>query len=209
MNLTKAIDPAHLQTQQIEDFAVVERLYKTRLKHDFPRNELKPLASMRRSWEKKAYDCYGLFCGDELLGYAFFVRLGSDYLFDYLAIEEHHRDEGFGSLFLRQLTACLSDANCVLLEVEDPDKAGDEPARVLRERRLQFYLRNGYLKTDLTSTIFGADYRILEVPPGSNHSADEIRDIYTKLYQSILPKLFFRTEFRVNEISKQTAKRRE
>ena len=56
------------------------------------------------------------------------------------------------------------------------------------------------MKTDLTSTIFGADYRILEVPLGSSHSADEIRDIYTKLYQSILPKLFFRTEFRVNGI---------
>lgn len=189
---------ADLQTKRINDFSLIERLFKSRLKKDFARNELKPLSSMRRSWEKDAYDCYGLFCGDEILGYAFFVRLGKNFLFDYLAIEESHRDEGLGFIFLRQLTACLTDADCVVIEVEDPDQAKNEADRVLRERRLQFYLRNGYLETMLTSEVFGADYRILEVPVGNPHTTDQLRNIYAALYQSTLPAFFFRTQFRVS-----------
>ena len=98
-----SFDGNRLSAGQLTDFAQVEALYKTRLKKDFARNELRPLVSLHRSWEKDAYDCYGLFCGEEILGYAFFVRLGKHYLLDYLAIAEGHRDEGLGSLFLRQL----------------------------------------------------------------------------------------------------------
>jgi len=185
-----------LQTKRITDFSQIECLYKSRLKKDFARNELKPLSSMLRSWEEEAYDCYGLFVGEEILGYAFFVRLGKNYLFDYLAIEESHRDEGLGSVFLRQLAECLADADCVVGEVEDPDKAKDEATRNLRERRLHFYLRNGYRKTHLTSVVFGADYRILEVPVGPPHTTEELRAIYTEIYHSILSAFFFKTQFR-------------
>ena len=186
-----------LYTRRITDFSVVARLYKSRLKQDFARNELKPLASIRRLWDRDAYDCYGLFRGEEILGYAFFVRIGRNCLFDYLAIEASHRDEGLGSVFLRQLAACLTEADCVVGEVEDPDKAADEAERALRERRLQFYLRGGYRKTELTATVFGADYRILEVPTGRDHSTDELRAVYTDIYQAILPAPFLKTQFRV------------
>ena len=135
-------DLERLSTRRLTEFSQVEALYNTRLKKDFVRNELKPLISMRRSWEKNAYDCYGLFCGEEILGYAFFVRLGKRCLFDYLAIAEEHRNEGLGSRFLRQLADCLGEADCVVVEVEDPDSAEDEEQRRQRQRRLQFYLRN-------------------------------------------------------------------
>lgn len=190
-----------MQTQRLTDFAQVEKLYRTRMKKDFARNELKPLAGMRRSWENDAYDCYGLFDGDEILGYAFFVRQGENYLFDYLAIAEGHRGEGLGSIFLQQLANCLKGANCVIGEVEDPDKAKNEETRILRERRLQFYLRNGYRKTELTSRVFGVDYRLLEVSTGRSHSAEEIQRIYTDLYRYILPAVFFKTQFEIGEKS--------
>ena len=38
-------DPNKLNTRRLTDFAQVETLYKTRLKKDFARNELKPLIS--------------------------------------------------------------------------------------------------------------------------------------------------------------------
>ena len=191
-------DPMLFSTRRLTDFAQVERLYKSRLKKDFARNELRPLASLRRSWEKDAYDCYGLFAGEEILGYAFFVRLGKNYLFDYRGIAEGCRDQGLGSIFLGQLAAELTEADCVIGEVEDPDKAKDEQTRAVRERRLQFYLRSGYRETELRSVVFGVDYRLLEVPTGITHMADELRTIYTELYRSILPAPFFRTQFRVH-----------
>lgn len=186
-----------MTTRQLTDFSQVEALYNTRLKKDFARNELKPLAGMRRSWKKNAYDCYGLFDEEEILGYAFFVRRDRDYLFDYFAIAEDRRNEGLGSIFLQQLADCVKDADCVVGEVEDPDKAEDKETRIIRERRLQFYLRSGYRKTELTSNVFGVDYRILEVPTASVHTTEELRTAYTELYRSTLPGFFFRTQFRV------------
>ena len=183
--------------RRLTDFDLVEKLYKTRLRKDFARNELKPLSSMRRFWEKDSYICYGLFDKEDILGYAFFVRLGKNYLFDYLGIAEGRRSRGLGSDFLHQLAVCFAEADCVIGEVEDPDKAPDEDTRALRERRLQFYQRNGYIKTDLTSVVFGADYRILEVPVTVSHTTEELRSIYTELYRNIFPPLFFRTQFKV------------
>ena len=192
-------DLERLSTRRLKDFAQVEALYRTRLKKDFVRNELKPLISMRRSWEKNAYDCYGLYDGEEILGYAFFVRLGNSALLDYLAIAEEHRGEGLGTVFLRQLSACLRETDCVLVEVEDPEKAADGETRLQRERRRQFYLRGGWRETGLCSVLFGADYRILEIPRGQEHSAEQLRQVYTELYRSCLPGFFFRTRFRVWE----------
>lgn len=144
-------------TRRLTDFSQVETLYGTRLKDDFPPDELKPLESMRRSWEKGAYDCYGLFDGGDILGYAFFVRRGRDLLLDYFAIVREQRDRGLGSLFLRQLTGHIRGAECAVCEVQDPDKAESAEERTERERRLRFYLRGGFRKTELTSVLFGVN----------------------------------------------------
>lgn len=191
------IEPNRLAVRRITDFAAVETLYRERMKKDFARNELRPLDNLRRSWERDAYDCYGLFHGEEILGYAFFARLGGSYLFDYLAIAGEHRDEGLGSVFLLLLADSFAGADCVIGEVEDPDKAGNAAERALRERRLQFYLRAGYRETGLRSVVFGADYRILEVPTAKTHTTDELREVYTALCRSILSPAVFRTQFHV------------
>ncbi len=101
-------------------------------------------------------------------------------------------------MFLRQLGESLRGADCVVGEVDDPDKTDDETEKAHRERRLQFYLRSGYRKTEVTSKIFGVDYRILEAHVGIEHSADEIREIYSEIYKKIFPKMIYRTQFEVD-----------
>ena len=135
--------------------------------------------------------------GDALLGYAFFVRKGHNCLFDYLAIAEEYRGKGLGTAFLKQLRNCFSEADCVIGEVEDPDYAKEENDKVLRERRLQFYLRLGYRQTGVTSRVFGVDYLVLEVPTGFTHSTEVVRKTYTDLYRDMLPEFVFRTQFMV------------
>lgn len=185
------------ETRRLTDFAQIKMLYHSRLKKDFVRNELKPLASMKRSWKKGTYDCYGLFEGTEIQGYAFYVRLGKDYLLDYLAITDAHRGQGLGSVFLRQLADCMVDADCIIVEVEDPDRAPDEESRMLRERRLRFYLRNEYLMTGVTSSVFGVSYRLLEFSAMGPHSTEKLRAVYSEIYRDALPAVFFRTQFEV------------
>ncbi|MBQ9662602.1 MAG: GNAT family N-acetyltransferase [Oscillospiraceae bacterium] len=184
-----------LQTKRLTEFHQIEELYRQRMKKDFARNELRPLSSLRKSWEREEYDCFGLYEGDELLGYAFFVRQGSRYLFDYLAIAEEHRDQGYGSAFLRQLR--IPEAECIIGEVEDPEKAKDEEDRRQREKRLQFYLRNGYRQTGVTSCVFGAHYRILEVPTEKWHDDGTIAAFYSGVYKKLLPATFYQLQFKL------------
>ncbi|MBR6706905.1 MAG: GNAT family N-acetyltransferase [Clostridia bacterium] len=186
-------------TQRLTDFSQVEALYRIRLKEDFPPDELKPLDSMRRSWGKDAYECYGLFDGDDVLGYAFFVRRERDFLLDYFAIAREHRDRGLGTLFLRQLADRIRGANCAVCEVQDPDKAVNEKERIERERRLRFYLRSGFRKTELTSVLFGVNYRILEMPGTQAHTLQQVREAYTELYRRTLPEELFLAEFQVKQ----------
>ncbi len=153
---------------------------------------------MRQSWQRGNYDCYGLFDGDEILGYAFFFRIRDCCLLDYFAVEEGHRNQGLGSFFLQQLEHFIASAECAIVEVEDPDKAEDEEIKAVRNRRLQFYLRNGYLKTELTAAVFDADYRIMELPVAKAHTSDELRRVYTDIYRNMLPEKYFREEFQIS-----------
>ena len=183
------------KTSIISEYSLVESIYRTYMKQDFPQNELKPLASIRNLWEKGRYDCYQMREEGELVGYAFFVKQKEEknsYLLDYLAIVPEYRGRGYGSLFLRQLSRSITDACCIVVEVEDPDKAEHEAARQQMERRLSFYLRGGYRKTTVTARVFGVFYRILEAPGGSSHPDEEIREIYASLYRSMLPAAIYK-----------------
>ena len=185
-------------TRRLTDFSQVENLYKSRLKSDFTEDELKPLSSMKESWKEGNYDCYGLFDREEILGYAFFVSNGDNCLLDYFAIKEDRRNEGLGSIFLKQLAACMEKEKCVIVEVEDPNQANSFDDKTLRNRRLQFYLRNGFMETTLKSSVFGVSYRLLEVSNSVPHSARNIRAAYIELYRSILPEEYFQTQFSVS-----------
>lgn len=151
-------------TRKLTDKREIERIYNERMRQDFPPNELKPLRGIFRAWDAGNYDCYVLAENEEILGYAFFARCGDNYLFDYLAIAKEHRGEGLGTGFLRQLSDCFQKAACILIEVEDPDFARNDQDRMLRERRLKFYINSGYRLTDVTASVFDVNYQILEVP---------------------------------------------
>ena len=191
-------------TRRLTDFSQVESLYKSRLVKDFAEDERKPLSSMKESWEKGTYDCYGLFDDEKIVGYAFFVRNGKYCLLDYFAIKEDRRNEGLGSIFLKQLSLNMEEERCVIVEVEDPDQANSFDDKTLRNRRLQFYLRNGYSETTLKSSVFGVAYRLLEASNGVPHAAGDICAAYTDIYRSTLPDRFFQTQFAVSEKKTKT-----
>lgn len=184
-----------MQIRELTEEAEIEHIYHDRMEQDFPPNELKPLSSILRAWEAGKYYCYVLETDAEILGYAYFARNGCSYLLDYLAIAGEHRDQGLGTVFLSRLADCFQTADCILVEAEDPDAAQNQQDAELRERRLKFYRQCGYRLTDVKTSVFGADYRILEVPTGKVHTAEETAAIYAEIYRTILPDRFYRSEF--------------
>ena len=159
---------------------------------DFPGNELKTLDKIERLIGQGMYRCFGLKDADELLAYAFFVYMqenGEDYyLLDYYAVERACRGTGIGSRFLKMLCADqLKDADCAVLEVEDPACAAED--RENRERRLRFYLRNGMTDTGEKAAVFGADFILLRMPVGKTDA--DFGRIYQDMYRAMLPKNVF------------------
>ena len=190
-----------METKQVTDIRIVEDIYNSQVPRDFDPKEIRPWPQNKLLFNKNEYLCYVLMEGEAILGYAFFVRKGSNYLFDYFAIKENCRNRGLGSFFLKQLAGCLRDAACIVGEVEDPDKAGSDEERLVRERRLQFYLRSGYRKTDVVSRVFGVDFRVLEVPTGTEHTSEELYRIYSDIYRGIFPFSIFEEQFRAEVLS--------
>ena len=199
-NNTVGDEVNNIQTKRITDFITIETVYNKYMKKDFPSDELIPLEIIHKLWEYHRYDCFGLYQDEKLIGYALFVKSTVNgqycYLFDYLAVLPEYRNRGYGAVFLKHLSNMITDAYCIVGEVEDPDKADSEDSRQLQQRRLGFYLRNGYLDTKITVCLMGVDYRILEIPCGEQHAIEEIRKIYEAIYRSMLPEKVFREVFR-------------
>ena len=183
------MDPFELQALSL---LRVRELYAERMVRDFPRNELKPLPMIERALARGEYACYGAVRDGEVLAYAFFVlqRDGAVRcaLFDYYAVREDLRDHGVGSAFIRALIrGPLADLDCVLLEVDDPAYAPDARELEIRNRRLEFYLRNGLSDTAVTAEVFRAPFRILSLPVGERLTPRQAGRYYALLYRCMLP----------------------
>ncbi len=192
-------DSVNLTVKKLLRFSQVERIYASRLQQDFAPDEVRPLRLIRKSWDRGEYPCYGLYDGRRLLAYAFLVCKGRRCVLDYFAVSEEHRGEGLGSAFLKEVTARIPDAECVLVEVEDPDGAQDEEARSLRLRRIAFYRRSGFYDTGIRSCSFGVDFCILNADSENRLPQAELRDFYCAMYRSILPRRIFEANFRIKD----------
>ena len=186
--------------KRISDIDHIKTIYSEHMRKDFPVNELMPFPAIQKMLDSHMYECYGLYCDDKFAGYAFFLRQEiagcSNYLLDYFAMILDCGDQGYGSLFLGQLKEMLSDADCILVEADDPDKAKNDAARKIRMRRIDFYRRNGYITTKHTMQIFGADYRLLVLPITDTFDIDRTRQIYEMIYKTRMPEHIFRLFFK-------------
>ena len=174
----------------------IRALYHERMTRDFPQDELKPLAMIEKALARGEYVCYGAVSEEDILAYAYFVKLKQNEkpyaLFDYYAVRQDIRGQGVGSQFIQALIAGpLREMDCVLLEVDDPVCAQTQEEAEIRNRRLAFYLRNGLRDADVKATVYGVQFKILTLPVGSALSREEVRKKYAALYRALLPAALF------------------
>ncbi|MBQ8469324.1 MAG: GNAT family N-acetyltransferase [Clostridia bacterium] len=144
-------------------------VYKTYLKHHFPKDETKPWKSIERMWKRDEYFAVGIYeddvsaGADALRGYAFFVEPQNcdACLLDYYAILPEYRSGGLGGRSLQELAElCAQRGRYILLETEDLDFARNAAQTTARKRRDAFYERNGCVKTDVKGSIFTVRYAV-------------------------------------------------
>lgn len=165
-------------------------VYNRSLKKEFPSNERRPLVLIIKGVIAGTYECLGAFCENELLGYAFFLKYGNDYLWDYLAVFENYRCGGVGSKIIHTVKEYYKSADSVIGEVENPEFAKTDEEKKIMSRRLNFYLRNGCADTGVKAVTFGAHFIIIQIS-GKSKDTLGLAELYKTHYRVSLPKRIY------------------
>lgn len=121
------------------------------------------LNAMRPQVALRSYREADRFCG-------FSLTVDSEkYLYlSFIAINPALRGQGYGSKILEQLRR-EHPQQALLVEVEAPDETAENCAQ--REKRIEFYRRNGFADLDRTITGRGVTYRLLSTDPDFDRAA--------------------------------------
>jgi len=164
----------------------IEDVYETHMRRDFPRDELKPLHAIMEMKDRGIYDCLGLFDGTELLAYAYLVkeRARGYLLLDYLAACPDRRSQGVGSRTLSMLRDRYREKKGIFIECECLRTSADDAQLQKRQRRENFYERNGCVKTDVNSGVYGVEYDVLYLPLQESHPRyeKELDGLYHEMF---------------------------
>lgn len=185
--------------------AEISQVYHEHLKRDFPSDELKPLFVIKGHLKNNFYQAFGLFDQPAdgstpdlsgLVAYAYLCGCptGGLLLLDYFAVVPGSRSQGLGSSFLAQLCHELHLADGLVAEVESVEAARTDEERVVRQRRLNFYLQADFQRSAVQGRIFGVDYRIVYQPLGSQLDNTALLAAVIQLYRDMLPRLLFRQQ---------------
>ncbi|WP_408072315.1 GNAT family N-acetyltransferase [Butyrivibrio sp. JL13D10] len=172
------------------DIKQIKKVYNERMVYDFPQNELRPLARIIGPLRQGKYECFGLNDGDNIIGYVYLAKQDNDYLVDYLAMYPKYRNKGLGGEMLCLLKEYLSGADNIILEVEDPDSFTDYEYKSVCQRRISFYIRNGFFNKGVNMLCFDVPYLILSLG-NKRRRTEEIEELYFKFYRMILPNDMF------------------
>ncbi len=183
----------------------IYNIYNTYMKYDFPENELKPLSQIISLYEKKIYYPQFFYTDDkpwDMKSYMFFTssNKGTDFgLLDFFAVNKNYRNKGIGTKtieYIKKTSPIFK--NGFLAEIEDPDYAKTEEEKIIRQKRQNFYLKNGFYETDITSICFDVNFRIIYLPYNNEiFSNDILKTELDLIYKSIFPEKYYK-DFVIN-----------
>ncbi len=142
----------------------------------FPREERKPFAMIRKMHRTGRTDVWLAEQDGHFAGLASTINGDGVILLDYLAVHEKRRGTGVGSAMLQALLARY-EGHGLFVEIEaadQPDPSGE------KQRRKQFYLRNGLTEMHVVAILFGVRMELLG--RGCTLDFDAYREFYRTYY---------------------------
>lgn len=155
----------------------IEYVYNTFMVYDFPPDELKPLPHLLRMVDEGLCTYYALIDGEEVLSYFGLCVKEGFALVDYLAVNPKYRGKGIGTKTLEYLKERAGE-NSIIIECENPAAADTEKERNTRKRRIAFYTRSGFVRTDVKARLFGVNYVLLCHPATESHTKRGYETVY-------------------------------
>jgi len=181
--------------------------YQGHMINVFPENELKPCDSIYNEMLEGKYLACGLYAGEELVGYVFTACMPErEQLFgQYVVVKEEYRSMGVGAVMMDKVMQHYSGYRCFMADVEDPDYPVDNEDRQARERRMRFYIRNGFRRTRVKAHVYGVDYEVIVRDISAHVDDKEVLDSANAIYESMsypgtFPEMFqLRIEYKLND----------
>ncbi|MQN01333.1 MAG: GNAT family N-acetyltransferase [bacterium LCO1.1] len=149
-----------MQAKQVKSSLAEYRDIKALMKRAFPENEQSPFWMLRMLALRKTVDFLAWYKDGQFCGISYTAADQNGIFVLYLAVNDAIRSKGFGSKILSALEERRNGRN-ILLNVEMPDEKAANALQ--RKKRLEFYERNGYHKTNAWIIDGGAQYLILSL----------------------------------------------
>ena len=157
-------------------FPQVKALYESA----FPANERIPIKHLLDDKIKREF--WAFFDGDLFCGFSNSITHGSITNIIYFAVMPELRSRGYGSQILQAIRRQHPDTRIVVdIEVEEDSKDAEELKR--RNRRREFYTRNGFDASPVDNVWQGEHYRLLSA--GGPVTEKEFRDFWKEILKDI------------------------
>lgn len=143
----------------------------------FPKEERKPLPILWLLKKLGRIDTLALMHEDEFAGFVILGKTKRFVFIDYLAIDPSMRGKGLGSAVLEKIQEKYPNQT-IVLEVESPIESEENYHQ--RIRRIDFYKRNGFRKTDLRVLNNDCDFTILAM--NGKLTFSDYQELYHKIY---------------------------
>lgn len=153
------------------------------MKCDFAPDELKPLNLIIKYIERNICRFFGLYENNALLSYFDIIFSDKTALIDYFAVTNTFRGKGVGGKSLKFLSEKLSLLDFIFAEVESPAQAKNDEELKTINRRLEFYVKNGFYYSGNDVCLFGHKYRIMVLPIHSHPEKQEALQRLFEIYQ--------------------------
>ncbi|PWJ64982.1 Ribosomal protein S18 acetylase RimI [Fibrobacter sp. UWB15] len=163
-------------TRDASWFPQVKALYESA----FPANERIPIKHLLDDKIKREF--WAFFDGDMFCGFSNAITHGSITNIVYFAVVPELRSRGYGSKILQAIRRQHPDTRIVVdIEVEEDSKDAVELER--RNRRREFYTRNGFDASPVDYVWQGEHYRLLSA--GGPVTEKEFRDFWKEILKDI------------------------
>lgn len=163
-------------TRDASWFPQVKALYESA----FPANERIPIKHLLDDKIKREF--WAFFDGDLFCGFSNSITHGSITNIVYFAVVPELRSRGYGSQILQAIRRQHPDTRIVVdIEVEENSKNAEELER--RNRRRDFYQRNGFDASPVDYIWQGEHYRLLSA--GGTVTEKDFRDFWKEILKDI------------------------
>ncbi len=168
------------------DITELKEIYE-RITQDFAEGEYPPFVNLKRHFENNIQKGWILVVDGRDTAYSICAEGADGYvLISFFAVYKEYRKNGLGTLFLDKLKEIYSEAQGIIVEVEKVEEALHQEEVTIRERRLEFYRRAGFI------LVPGIEYVIWDVPmhlmvcPSKKDVESTIKNIGEIIYQIYL-----------------------